>query len=330
MHPGENPTVHRLLRQGQARRQATAGRAFPTPIAASGRTAEALEAARKAWASSDLSDDDEQSDLGSLSAQLHPRRSRPPYRRAAVRQEARRRSPLPDRCRAAERQAAFAARIAMQQEAPDAESRYRAVIGIVTTDAGLMMDRARYLRDHNFDEAARRPRRPLAPLRLQAGRPGALLRHAAPACERRGAATASGRPRLQHHLARSTMSFQPGATSPTSRSVFATITRASPGSAGASRSIACTSLGTRSPCSTATLSAGRSLQVQTKGDYWAGRAALAAGQFQTANNYFQQAAAYPELFYGQLALERLGRSVQAPPSGPAAICDDRRAARSVQ
>ena len=59
--------------------------------------------------------------------------------------------------------------------------------------------------------------------------------------------------------------------------------------------------------------AGRSLQVQTKGNYWAGRAALAAGQFQKANNYFQRAAAYPELFYGQLALERLGRSVTPPP-----------------
>jgi soluble lytic murein transglycosylase len=58
---------------------------------------------------------------------------------------------------------------------------------------------------------------------------------------------------------------------------------------------------------------GHSLQVQTKGNYWAGRAALAAGRFQEANNYFQRAAAYPELFYGQLALERLGKSVSPPP-----------------
>jgi soluble lytic murein transglycosylase len=60
--------------------------------------------------------------------------------------------------------------------------------------------------------------------------------------------------------------------------------------------------------------AGRSLQVQTKGSYWAGRAALAAGRFQDAHSYFQRAAAYPELFYGQLALERLGRSVTPPPA----------------
>jgi soluble lytic murein transglycosylase len=60
--------------------------------------------------------------------------------------------------------------------------------------------------------------------------------------------------------------------------------------------------------------AGRSLQVQTKGNYWAGRAALAAGQFQTANAYFESAARYPDLFYGQLALERLGRNVPPPPT----------------
>jgi len=63
--------------------------------------------------------------------------------------------------------------------------------------------------------------------------------------------------------------------------------------------------------------AGRSLQVQTKGYYWAGRAALAAHRIQDANAYFQRAAAYPELFYGQLALERLGRSVTPPPQSVA-------------
>src|SRR5205085_2912487 len=59
---------------------------------------------------------------------------------------------------------------------------------------------------------------------------------------------------------------------------------------------------------------GKSLQVQTKGYYWAGRAALAAQRFQEAKGYFERAAAYPELFYGQLALERLGRSLTPPPA----------------
>ena len=42
----------------------------------------------------------------------------------------------------------------MQQDSSDAESRYRAVMGSVTTDAGLLMDRARYLRDHHYGDAA--------------------------------------------------------------------------------------------------------------------------------------------------------------------------------
>jgi soluble lytic murein transglycosylase len=57
---------------------------------------------------------------------------------------------------------------------------------------------------------------------------------------------------------------------------------------------------------------GRSAQVATKGLYWAGRAATAAGRLAEANAYFTRAAAFPELFYGQLALERIGRSVPAP------------------
>ena len=57
---------------------------------------------------------------------------------------------------------------------------------------------------------------------------------------------------------------------------------------------------------------GRSLQVTTKGYYWAGRAMAYASRGADANRYFQQAAAYPELFYGQLALERLGRDIPSP------------------
>jgi soluble lytic murein transglycosylase len=49
--------------------------------------------------------------------------------------------------------------------------------------------------------------------------------------------------------------------------------------------------------------------------YWAGRAALAAGRAGDASAYFQNAARYPELFYGQLALERLGRPVPVPGTG---------------
>jgi len=52
--------------------------------------------------------------------------------------------------------------------------------------------------------------------------------------------------------------------------------------------------------------AGRTPQTRAKGFYWAGRA-LAQEDSDKANRYFKSAAAFPDQFYGMLALERLGR-----------------------
>ena len=54
-------------------------------------------------------------------------------------------------------------------------------------------------------------------------------------------------------------------------------------------------------------SAGRTPQTRAKGFYWAGRALAQAGETAAAKNYFTSAAAFPDQFYGMLALERLGR-----------------------
>jgi len=56
--------------------------------------------------------------------------------------------------------------------------------------------------------------------------------------------------------------------------------------------------------------AAKTPQTRSKGFYWAGRALAQAGD-SGASRYFEQAAAYPDQFYGQLALERLGRPVPA-------------------
>jgi soluble lytic murein transglycosylase len=58
--------------------------------------------------------------------------------------------------------------------------------------------------------------------------------------------------------------------------------------------------------------AARSPQTRAKGFYWASRAAAAAGQPAQASAWLEQAAANPDQFYGQLALERLGRPAPAP------------------
>lgn len=53
--------------------------------------------------------------------------------------------------------------------------------------------------------------------------------------------------------------------------------------------------------------AGRTPQTRAKGFYWAGRALAQAGESEAAQRYFGSAAAFPDQFYGMLALERLGR-----------------------
>jgi len=63
--------------------------------------------------------------------------------------------------------------------------------------------------------------------------------------------------------------------------------------------------------------AAKTPQTRSKGFYWAGRAADRGGNVAEALRYYEMAAAYPEYFYGQLALERLGRplpSLAAPPA----------------
>jgi len=277
--------------------------------AASGRAADALDAARNAWASSDLNSDDEQAIWarygGSFTRADHDRRidsllfDKRPDTASRFLGSA---SP--------ERQAAFAARIAMQQGSSDAESRYQAVIGSVTSDAGLMMDRARYLRDHNYSNAAQDLAarthhfvyKPADPERFY----DMMLLLAGDAADSRDWQTA-------YNITRQIDDVLPTGAEVADQPLGVRDDYTNLAWFGGR--IALERM--RQPQSALAMfdryaRAGRSLQVQSKGDYWAGRAALSAGQFQTANSYFQRAAAFPDLFYGQLALERLGRGVPAP------------------
>jgi len=70
----------------------------------------------------------------------------------------------------------------------------------------------------------------------------------------------------------------------------------------------------RDPASAAPLfyrygAAARTPQTRSKGFYWAGLAARQAGDGTAANRYLEQAAAYPDRFYGMLALDLLGREM---------------------
>jgi soluble lytic murein transglycosylase len=311
MRPGENATSVIAFFAREKPDTGNGWARLTEAYASSGRPADALDAARNAWAAPDLGSDDEQAIWarygGSFTRADHDRRI-DSLLFAKKPDDASRFLTLAS----PERQAAFTARVALQQDSSDAESRYRAVIGSVTTDAGLMMDRARYLRAHNYNQAAQdlaaRPHhftyKPADPERFYE----MLLSIADDAADARDWQSAYDIARqiddvlpADEHIADQPLGVRDDYTS----------------LAWLAGSIALDRM--RQPAKAIAMfdryaRAGHSLQVQTKGDYWAGRAALAAGQLQSASAYFQRAAAYPELFYGQLALERLGRPVPPPPA----------------
>jgi len=279
--------------------------------AASGRAAEALAAARSAWASADLPATDEQSIWarysGSFTRADHDRRV-DSLLFAKNEDDAARFVALAT----PQRQAAFAARVAMQSDAADADSRYRSVMGSVTRDAGLMMDRVRYLRAHDYNRSARLLAarehhfafKPADPERFYE----MLLILAGEASDEREWQTA-------YNIARQIDDAVPQGAAIADQSYGVRDNYTDLAWLGGNVALdrlhhAASAMAMYDRYARA----GRSLQVRTKGDYWAGRAALGAGHLQQANGYFQRAAAYPDLFYGQLALERLGRSVAPPPA----------------
>ena len=316
MRPGENATT---VLSFYAAEKPTGGNGWARladSYAATGRMAEALDAARNAWASDDLSATDEPAIWArygrSLTTADHDRRM-DSLLFAKKADDAARIYSLTTTAR----QASFAARIAMQRKAADADALYGAVIGSVTSDAGLMMDRARYLRANGYESHARdlaaRPHnftyRPADPERFQE----MLLILAGEAAQARHY-------QQTYNIARQVDdALSPGATVASQPIGFRDNYTSLAWLAG---TVALDRL--NQPANAIAMfdryaRAGKSLQVQTKGYYWAGRAALGAGRIADANTYFQRAAAYPELFYGQLALERLGRSVAAPPQSIASI-----------
>ena len=72
--------------------------------------------------------------------------------------------------------------------------------------------------------------------------------------------------------------------------------------------------------------AARTSPTKTKGFYWAGLAAQQAGDQANGQRYLEMAAQYPDRFYGQLALERLGRPLTIAPPPQVTPTDAERAA----
>jgi len=282
---------------------------YAEALSAVGRTAEAVEAAKQAWTSKELNPADEAMILARFGASLTP--ADHDNRADALLFN---KDPA-DAARllawtSADRRAAFAARIAMQQGSPDAEVLYRAAAHRIAADAGLLMDRLRYLRDGGNEQAARQlaaqphefTEMPADPERWYE----MMLILANGAVDDRQWNTA-------YNIARQLDdAFKTGAQiSEQPYGVRDNYTSL----AWLAGRVALDRM--RSADNAVAMFyryayGGKSLQVATKGFYWAGRASLAAGHPADANAYFERASLYPELFYGQLALERLGRAVPPP------------------
>lgn len=208
------------------------------------------------------------------------------------------------------RQPVYSARIAMLTKAPDAATQVSTVSSSAAGDPGFLLDRVTWLRTTGQEYAAQAafagPRRLSAPpldaekwMETQLG----TARNAA----------AQGQYATAYDIARQVDDVFPSGTQVRDRS-----------------------LGERDDYTSLTWLAGttalkqlnrprdamamfdryaraaKSPQTQSKGLYWAGRAAQAAGLQSNAQTYYANAAVFFDQFYGQLAAERLGRAPRIP------------------
>ncbi|ALR19146.1 lytic transglycosylase [Sphingobium baderi] len=208
------------------------------------------------------------------------------------------------------RRPVYAARIAFRQKAPDAAMKMQAAEALGATDAGFVADKAMWLRDTGNWVAARQYLANRATLSFRPGNAEkfyeVLLNQARASANDSqwsfawGIASkiddayapgtdVSGRP-IGERDDYTSLAWLAGTTA------FYNLNRPTD-AVGMFRRYA---------------TAAKSPQTQSKGYYWAGRAALAAGDTAAANSYFQQAAVFPDQFYGQLSLERLSRPIPAP------------------
>ena len=278
-------------------------------LLAEGKVEDARAAARKAWQGGVLPREDEERLLGLFGAALTPDDHDLRMRTLLGNRDlvsAGRTLPLTS----AGQRAIFDARLALLTGAPDAAAKLAVVGSAANTDAGLLMDRARWLREASQGAAARALLAQRPPLQT---RPHdaetwfeALLILA------RGAEADRNYAQAYQIASKVDDAYAPGVRiidrSTGERDDYTSLTWLA-GTVALNR--------LNRPADAAEMFAkyargGRSAQVTTKGLYWAGRAAQAAGQNAQAIGYFEEAAAFPELFYGQLALERLGRPVPAP------------------
>ena len=222
----------------------------------------------------------------------------------------------------ADRQAWAAARIALRTGAGDADARWQALPPAVQHDAGIVLDRALYLRAHGDADAARtllgayneapglvldpdswlKARLEFARAAFRDGRYDAAYRIAA-----NHHALPLGRPLSEHSLGLRQLLIDTEWTA--GWLALRKLNRAT----DALPHFDAVRLTALTPVS------------QARGDYWFGRAAEAAGMASDAHDAYAAAAVHVDYFYGQLAAEKLGNWT-LPAAAPVTMRAEARAA----
>ena len=215
----------------------------------------------------------------------------------------------------------YEARLALQNRAADANDRVNALDSVARRDPGLILDQARWLNDTTQPAAARQ----LLATRARFERPpvnaarwlDTALSLARGAANDRNWTVAYGIASKLDDL------YAPG-TDVSDRPYDERDDYTSLAWLGGSTAL----FRLNRPADSARLfelygRAARSPQTRAKGFYWAARAATASGNAAQASIWLEQAAASPDQYYGQLALERLGRAPPPPPNLPPADAAER-------
>ena len=287
------------------------GVAFARALLASGQPVEAAAAARDAWRRGAMAASDESYLLTSFSGQLtpadHDARMDALLWAGQTGLAARQLgwvSPA--------RRPGFAARLSFRTNAADAASLAFAEPGPLAGDPGYVADRASWLRNNGASPTSRTWLAQSRTLTSYPGNPEEYFEVLLTAA--RGAAN-DGQYQASYDIARQIDQAYPPATDISikpygERDDYTSL-------AWLGGQVAMKRL--NRPADAMTLfdryaHGSRAPQTRAKGFYWAGRAAEAAGRSVEAAAYFSTAAGYRDQFYGQLAAERTGRTLSAPPA----------------
>jgi soluble lytic murein transglycosylase len=282
---------------------------YAEALASLGQTDKARTAAAAAWTTGSLSKDDEARLTARFGSQFTPSEQ---DQRMEVLLWAHATSPASRQIAlvSAQRRPIYAARLAFQTRAPDAAAQAAAVGPEAEHDAGYIVDRALWLRSNARELDARtylaRPETLDAPAFDPTAYLKALLTFASAAAHDKQWSLAYGIAANLDHA------FAPGtdirAQALQVRDPYTSL-------AWIAGTAALKELNRPQDAEAMFRRYAQASQTpgsQAKGEYWAGRAALVAGNSPAATAHFTAAAANIDQYYGQLANERLGREIVAP------------------